>query len=73
VLWKLRGVGGLEPSTVRRKQEAWIHGATKRCRLSWLTNSALVNEPKCVSKGGGRGGCGVSTNEYRCTVHMEPK
>jgi hypothetical protein len=24
---------------------------TKRCRLSWLTNSALVYEPKC----GGRG------------------
>ncbi len=20
---------------------------TKRCRLSWLTNSALVSEPKC--------------------------
>jgi hypothetical protein len=28
--------------------------------LSWLTNSALVYEPKC---GGGRG-CGVSANEY---------
>jgi hypothetical protein len=26
-------------------------GVTKRCRLSWLTNSALVYEPKC----GGRG------------------
>jgi hypothetical protein len=26
-------------------------GATNRCRLSWLTNSALVYEPKC----GGRG------------------
>jgi hypothetical protein len=23
------------------------HGVTKRCRLSWLTNSALVYEPKC--------------------------
>ncbi len=22
-------------------------GVTKRCRLSWLTNSALVREPKC--------------------------
>ncbi len=22
-------------------------GVTKTCRLSWLTNSALVNEPKC--------------------------
>jgi hypothetical protein len=23
------------------------------CRLSWLTNSALVYEPKCVGIGGG--------------------
>jgi hypothetical protein len=22
-------------------------GVTKRCRLSWLTNSALIHEPKC--------------------------
>ncbi len=29
----------------------WNQGVTKRCRLSWLTNSALVYEPKC----GGRG------------------
>jgi hypothetical protein len=34
---------------------------TKFCRLSWLTNSALVYEPICV---GGGGGCGVSANEY---------
>ncbi len=27
-------------------------GVTKSCSLSWLTNSALVYEPKC----GGRGG-----------------
>jgi hypothetical protein len=39
-------------------------GDTKRCRLSWLTTSALVYEPKC---GGGRG-CGTSANEYSC-VH----
>ncbi len=32
-------------------------GVTKRCRLSWLTNSALVYEPKCV------GCCGVSADE----------
>ncbi len=37
-------------------------GVTKRCRLSWLTSSALVYEPK----GRGGGGCGVSANEYRC-------
>jgi hypothetical protein len=30
-----------------------IKGVTKRCRLSWLTNSALVYEPKCWGKGGG--------------------
>jgi hypothetical protein len=35
-------------------------GFTKRC-LSWLTNCALVYEPK-----GGGGGCGVSANEYSC-------
>ncbi len=28
----------------------WNKGVTKRCRLPWLTNSALVYEPKC---GGG--------------------
>ncbi len=39
----------------------------KRCRLSWLTNSVLVYEPKC----GGRGCCGVSANKYSCT--QEPK
>ncbi len=42
-------------------------GITKRCPLSWLTNSALPYEPKC----GGRGSCGVSANEYSCT--QEPK
>ncbi len=40
---------------------------TKRCRrLYWLTNSALVYEPKC---GGGRGGgCWVSAYEYRARI-----
>jgi hypothetical protein len=28
-------------------------GVTKRCRLYWLTNSALVYEPKCGGGGGG--------------------
>jgi hypothetical protein len=45
---------------VRTKNLA--QGVTKRCRLSWLTNSGLVNEPKC----GGRGRGGVSANEYSC-------
>jgi hypothetical protein len=37
---------------------------TKRCRLSWLTNSAFVYEPKC----GGEGGAGpqpMSTEESK--------
>ncbi len=39
-------------------------GVTKRCRLSWLTNSALVYEPKC----GGRGEvANVSANENSFT------
>ncbi len=36
-------------------------GVTKRCRLSWLTNSALVYEHKC-----GGEGLRVSANEYSC-------
>ncbi len=35
-------------------------GIAKRCRLSWLTNSALVYP----GGGGGEGGCGISANEY---------
>jgi hypothetical protein len=42
-------------------------GVTKRCRLSWLINRALVYEPKC----GGWGEERVSANEYSCT--QEPK
>ncbi len=41
-------------------------GVTKRCRLFWLTNSALGYEPKCGGGGGGVEGCGVSANEYSC-------
>ncbi len=33
-----------------------MQGVKKRCRLSWLTNSALVYEPKC----GGGGGDAIS-------------
>ncbi len=38
-----------------------VQGVTKRCRLSWLTNSTLVYKPKC------EGSCGVSANEDSCT------
>jgi hypothetical protein len=34
-------------------------GATKRCRLIWLTNSALEYEPKFEGRG-------VSAKEYSC-------
>jgi hypothetical protein len=47
-----------------------LQGVIKRCRLSWLTNSALVYEPKCGGAGGGS--CGVSANEYCTAVHIEP-
>jgi len=33
----------------------YLQGVTKRCRLSWLTNSALVYEPKCGGGGELRG------------------
>ncbi len=36
-----------------------MQGITKGCRPFWLTNSALIYEPKC-------GGCGVSAIEYNC-------
>jgi hypothetical protein len=36
-------------------------GVTKRCRLSWLTNSSLVHEPKCGGKGGVAGPLPTST------------
>jgi hypothetical protein len=39
---------------------------TTRCRLSWLTNSALVYDPKRGVGVGGTESCGVSANEYIC-------
>ncbi len=44
------------------------HGVTKRCRLSWPTNSALVYEPKC---GGGGGGVAVS-QPMSTALHRSP-
>jgi hypothetical protein len=46
-----------------------IQGVTKRCRLSWLTKSALVYEPKCGGKGWGVAG----SQPMSTAVHMEPK
>ncbi len=42
----------------------WV---TKRCRLSLLTNSALVIS---VQMRGEEGSCGVSANEYNCAHHV---
>ncbi len=58
------------------EQQMWIHkamsalslsqvanqGVTKRYRLSWLTNSALLYEPNCGGGGGGAGSQPMSTN-----------
>jgi hypothetical protein len=45
-----------------------LHGVAKRCRLSWLTNSALVYEPKS-----GEGGRGVAESQPMSTVvHRSP-
>jgi hypothetical protein len=40
-------------------------GVTKRCRPSWLTNSALVYEPKCRRRGGVAGSQPMSTAVHR--------
>jgi hypothetical protein len=50
-------------------QWALLRGVTKRCRLYWLTNCALVHEPKCG--GGGGVSCGVSANEYSRTQEFK--
>ncbi len=42
-------------------------GVTKRCRLSLLTNSALVIRVQMRGEGGS---CGVSANEYSCAHHV---
>ncbi len=42
-------------------------GVTKRCRLSFLTNSALVIR---VQMRGERGSSGVSANEFSCAHHV---
>jgi hypothetical protein len=50
------------------------NGVTKICRLSWLTNSALVYEPKYLVIRGGVGGGGVVGSQPMSTaVHMEPQ
>ncbi len=48
--------------SIARNCWAMCRGITKRCRLSWMTNSALVYEPKC----GGGVGYGALANEHSC-------
>ncbi len=45
-----------------------IQGITKRCRLSLLTNSALLQYTS--PNAGGGGSCGVSVNEYSCAQYV---
>ncbi len=47
-LWIYRLFG--EPYQ-RKNFDIFKQGITKRCRLSWLPNSALVYEPKCGERG----------------------
>jgi hypothetical protein len=49
-----------------RKGKEVDQGITKRCRLSWLTNSAFEYEPKC----GGRGSC--RGRPMSTAVHRSP-
>ncbi len=46
---------------------------TKRCRLSYLTNSALEYKPKCRGGGGGVGGFAGSQPIRHLTHTQEPK
>ncbi len=47
-------------------------GVTKRCRQSWLTNSALVYEPKCERRGGVAGSPPLSTAVHRSPNKLTP-
>jgi hypothetical protein len=52
----------------------YVQGVTKRCRLSWLTNSALVLQVQRNAGGMGWGGGGLSQWVQMCTSRdMEPK
>ncbi len=51
------------PASPRQPFRYFRQGVTKRCRLSWLTNSAHVSEPKC----GGRGDAGLRQLLQLCT------
>jgi hypothetical protein len=48
----------------------FIQGFRKRCRLSLLTNSALVYKPKCGGKGGVAGSRPMSTAVHRTPIKL---
>ncbi len=48
--FSLMTAASVSPEPIDKKELYPKQGVTKRCRLSWLTNSALVYEPNC---GGG--------------------
>ncbi len=52
-------------SPVLSKDSPLRPGVSKRCRPSWLTNSALVNEPKYGAKGGVAGSQPISIAVHR--------
>ncbi len=49
---------------------ASAQGVTKRCRLSWLTNSSLVHEPKCGGRGRVAGSQPMSTRFWGLTPYL---
>jgi hypothetical protein len=55
---------------------AWFQGVTKRCRLSWLTNSALVVTSALyrtyMSPNAGGGGGVVGSPPMSTAVHWSP-
>ncbi len=65
-------MGGGRVGSWRKKKSLVLYkqgkGVTKRCRLPWLTNCALVYE----LKSGGRGGV-AGSQPMSAAVHMEPK
>ncbi len=64
-------MGGSYNGCNRRVGVQSIQGVTKRSRLSWLTNSALVYEPKC---GGGGEAVVAGSQPMRMStaVHWSP-
>jgi hypothetical protein len=65
---KAGGIDSLESiSGLLKRLKIPAQGVTKRCRLSLLTNSALVYESQLPMRGRS---CGVSPIEYSCAHHM---